>query len=80
MTYQFLTIDMIRACKNNNGFIDQKEFKTKEKFLFDTLLLDEETLEVLDLLLTTSGLYFNRSVAFYLLQTTEISTLLLLLQ
>ena len=66
MTYQFLTIDMIRACKANNGFIDQKEFKTKEKFLFDTLLLDEETLEVLDLYIDHIRPLFQPKCSFLL--------------
>ena len=29
MTYQYLTVNMVRTAKENGGFIDQKKFKTK---------------------------------------------------
>ena len=36
MTYQYLTVDMIAAAKENGGFIDQKTFKTAGKYGFDS--------------------------------------------
>ena len=48
MTFQFLTLAMIEKARNNNGFIDQTESKTKTKYLFDTLILSEDVFVVLD--------------------------------
>jgi len=39
MTYQYLTVDIARAAKENGGFIDQKKFKTASKYGFDSLIL-----------------------------------------
>lgn len=30
MTYQYLTVEMVRSAKNNGGFVDQKMVKTTE--------------------------------------------------
>ena len=40
MTYQYLTVDMVRTAKENGGFIDQKKSKTASKCGFDTLHLN----------------------------------------
>ena len=48
MTYQYLTVDMVRSAKENGGFIDQKKFKTAGKYGFDTLILTEASMQVLD--------------------------------
>ena len=48
MTFQFLTLPMIERARQNNGFIDQTEFKTAEKYLFDTLVFTEEVFIILD--------------------------------
>ena len=48
MTYQYLTVDMVRAAKENGGFIDQKEFKTASKYGFDSLILTDASMQVLD--------------------------------
>ena len=48
MTYQYLTVDMVRAAKTNGGFIDQKMFKTAGKYGFDSLLLTDTNMKVLD--------------------------------
>ena len=37
MTYQYLTVDMCDNAKRNNGFIDQKKFKTATTYGFDSL-------------------------------------------
>ena len=48
MTYQYLTVDMVEAAKNNGGFIDQKKFKTTANYGFDSLLLTKTSMQVLD--------------------------------
>ena len=52
MTFQFLTIDMIDKAKLNDGFIDQTEFKTSSTYLFDTLILTPDVLDIIDLYTT----------------------------
>jgi len=39
---------MVRAAKENGGFIDQKKFKTANKYGFDSLILTEASMQVLD--------------------------------
>ena len=41
MTFQHLTVSMFDNSKVNNGFIDQKEFKTNLSYTFDSLVLDD---------------------------------------
>ena len=53
MTYQFVTVDMINHAKTNGGFIDQTAFKTNEKYVFDTLVLTVDVMQVLDCYITT---------------------------
>ena len=48
MTYQYLTVDMVRAAKENRGFIDQKKFKTANKYGFDSLILTDASMQVLE--------------------------------
>ena len=48
MTFQFLTLPMIQKAKVNKGFIDQTEFKTSSKYLFDTLIMTDDVLTLLD--------------------------------
>ena len=40
MTFQHLTVSMFEKSIANNGFIDQKEFKTNLSYTFDSLVLD----------------------------------------
>ena len=49
MTFQYLTIDMFKKCKLDNGFVDQRNFKTAKTFLFDSLLFDENSMRIVDL-------------------------------
>ena len=51
MSFQFLTVQMINKARTNNGFIDQTEFKTASKYLFDTLILTDDVLKMIDLYL-----------------------------
>ena len=48
MTYQYLTVDMVTTAKENGGFIDQKQFKTASKYGFDSLILTDASMKVLE--------------------------------
>ena len=48
MTYQYLTVDMIDRAKEKGGFIDQKTFKTAGKYGFDSLILSDANMQVLN--------------------------------
>ena len=48
MTYQYLTVDMVRTAKENGGFIDQKQFKTASTYGFDSLILTDACMKVLE--------------------------------
>ena len=48
MTYQYLTVDKVNAAKANGGFVDQKMFKTAGKYGFDSLILTDASMQVLD--------------------------------
>ena len=48
MTYQYLTVDMVRTAKENMGFIDQEEFKTASKHGCDSLILTDARMNVLE--------------------------------
>jgi len=51
MTYQYLTVTMVKKAKYNGGFIDQTEFKTAPKYIFDTLIITEDVMEIIELYL-----------------------------
>ena len=48
MTYQYLTVNMIATAKEKGGFIDQKMFKTAGKYGFDSLILTDADIQVLN--------------------------------
>ena len=48
MTYAFLTTSMIAKAKENSGYIDQTEFKTSGKYVFDTLILTADVIKILE--------------------------------
>ena len=48
MTYQYLTVDMVKTAKENGGFIDQKKFKTASKYGFDSSILTDASMQVLE--------------------------------
>ena len=52
MSFQFMTIDMVQEANNNGGFIDQSNFKTSEQFHFDTLVLSQDVLDILNSYIT----------------------------
>ena len=47
MTYQYLAVEMVRTVKENEGFIDQEKFKTASKYGFDSLILTDARMQVL---------------------------------
>lgn len=49
MTFQRLTVPMIEKAKKDNGYIDQKDFKTSETYLYDTLIFSNDALELVSL-------------------------------
>ena len=48
MTYQYLTVDMVKAAKENGGFIDQKKIKMAGKHRFDSVILTDTSMQILD--------------------------------
>ena len=48
MTYQYLTVDIIAAAKEKGRFIDQKTFETAGKYGFDSLILSDANIQVLN--------------------------------
>ena len=48
MTFQYLTLKMVEDAKTNGGYVDQTQFKTSEKYVFDTIVLTESVLTVLE--------------------------------
>ena len=44
---KFLTVDMVKTAKANEGFIDQKKFETASMYGFDSLILTDESMQVL---------------------------------
>lgn len=69
MTIQFLTVTMVEQSKTNGGYIDSTKFKTHEKFLFDTLILSDDVICILDAYIYTIRPLLN-PVCEYLLLTT----------
>ena len=49
MTFQRLTTGMIEKAKSDNGYIDQKEFKTADTYMFDTLIFSADALTLVSL-------------------------------
>ena len=48
MTYQYLTVEMVKIAKENGGFIDQKTFKTAGKYGFYSVILTDTSMQILD--------------------------------
>ena len=75
MTYQYITLKMIEEAKTNGGYIDQTAFKTEKQYMFDTVILSDEVMQIIDsyvsfvrpkmspscnyLLLTTNGKQYS---------------------
>ncbi|XP_066917939.1 uncharacterized protein [Clytia hemisphaerica] len=69
MTYQFLTVGMVNKARGNGGFVDQREFKTASRYIFDTLILSDDTIEIIDLYLEHIRPRLNPQCDFLLLST-----------
>ena len=48
MAYQFLTVHMFKTGKKNNGYIDQRLFKTADRYVFDSIVLYNTCIAILD--------------------------------
>ena len=70
MTFQYLTIEMITKAKTNGGFIDQTQFKTAEKYLFDTLIITEEVMTILNTYITYTRPLLNPTTTYLLTSST----------
>ena len=70
MTYQYITLDMIEKAKSNGGFIDQTLFKTHEKYTFDTLIIDDNVMKVLQGYIHTIRPLLNPTCDYLLVSTT----------
>ena len=47
MSYQFLTLEMIKYASEKDSFIDQRKFKTADRYIFDSCRLDKTSLHVI---------------------------------
>ena len=47
MTYQYITTAMVAKAKTNGGYIDQVDFKTAGKYIFDTVVLSNDVITIL---------------------------------
>ena len=66
MTYQFMTLEMVTAAKQNGGYIDQTAFKTHDKYVFDTLVLTKDVSDILDTYITVVRPLLNPSCDYVL--------------
>ena len=48
MTYQFLAVHTFKEVKKNNGYIDQTLFKTADRYVFDSIVLDNTCIAIPD--------------------------------
>ena len=70
ITFQYLTLDMISKARDNGGYVDQTEFKTRDKSKFDTVILDENVLKVIDIYVNNLRPMMN-PICNYLLVSTN---------
>ena len=49
MTFQRLTLQMMEKAKSENGYVDQKEFKTADTYMFDTFIFSADALTLVSL-------------------------------
>ena len=69
MTFQYITLEMVEVARTNGGFIDQTQFKTAATHTFDTLIISEEVIKVLDCYISYVRPFLN-PVCNYLLVST----------
>jgi hypothetical protein len=46
-TFKLITIAMFKYAKQNGGYIDQSQFKTADKYMYDTVILTQPVMEIL---------------------------------
>ena len=69
MTYQYITLQMIAEAKTNGGYIDSTAFKTERQYAFDTIILSEEVLQIIDSYVEFVRPKMNPSCNYLLLTT-----------
>ena len=69
MTYQFITVSMVEKAKENGGYIDQTEFKTSDNYVFDTLILSNDVIKILDTYIKNLRPLMNPVCNFLLIST-----------
>ena len=69
-TFQFLTTAMVEKSKENGGFIDSTEFKTASTYIFDTLIMSEQVLKLLDMYISTIRPKMTPKCEYVLVSTT----------
>ena len=70
MSYQYLTLKMVEDAKLNGGFIDQTTFKTHDRYTFDTLVLNDAVLQILDSYKENIRPLCNPSCDYFVITTT----------
>ena len=70
MTYQFITLDMLQKAKTNGGFIDQTLFKTHQKYTFDTVIIGDSEMQILESYTKTIRPMLNPTCDYLLVSTT----------
>ena len=69
MTYQYVTTAMVTKARTNGGYIDQVDFKTAGKYIFDTLILSENVLTILQTYIDHVRPLMNPTCDYLLLST-----------
>ena len=65
MTYQYLTVSMVRSI-DLNGIIDQTMFKTRHKYGFDSHIFNLEVLSLLNSYLDVISIISYKTTVYYL--------------
>lgn len=69
-TFKYITLDMVEKAGKNGGFIDQTQFKTEEKYAFDTVILSDDVMTVLQTYIVSIRPRMSPKCDFLLLTTT----------
>ena len=69
MTYQYLTVQMIKDARKSDGFIDSTKFKTQQTYVFDTLVLTKDVLDIMDIYIDCIRPLTNPSCDYVLTNT-----------
>ena len=69
MTYQYLTLQMLKDAKDNGGFIDQTAFKTEQQYAFDTIIITADVFQVINSYVDVIRPRLNPTCEYLLLTT-----------